>query len=93
MSSPIIIRILFISVTVILAALIAYRSDLTRARGGKILAFIALFLLPSLALWRGFSEHMERSTSTQFCLSCHVMQDFGRTLYMFNQKYKPASHF
>ena len=93
MSSGVVVRVLFIAITIILAALVAFRADLTRARGGKILAFIALFLLPSLALWRGFTMQMEGSTSTQFCLSCHVMQDYGKSLHMANQSYLAAAHF
>jgi cytochrome c-type protein NapC len=83
----------FVVITIILAALVSFRADLTRARGGKILAFIALFLLPSLALLMGFSRQMEGSHSTQFCLSCHVMADYGRSLYMDDERYLAAAHF
>ena len=86
-------EVFLIVITVTLATLVAFRADLTRARGGKIFAFIALFFLPSLALWQGFSGHMQRSKSTQFCLSCHAMEDYGRGLYMDNQRYKAAAHF
>jgi len=87
------LEILLIVFAIALAGLIAMRADLTRARGGKVLAFFALFLFPSLALWTGFSEHMERATSTQFCLSCHVMADYGRSLYVDDKSYLPAAHF
>jgi cytochrome c-type protein NapC len=91
--SSVTVIVLFAVITIILAALVAFRADLTRVRGGKILAFIALFLLPSLALWEGFSHLMEDSKTTQFCLSCHVMEDYGRSLYMDNQRYLGAAHF
>jgi len=87
------IGILIGSLTAFLAGLVAFRADLTRARGGKILAFFALFLLPSVALWAGLSQHMEASKSTQFCLSCHVMEDYGKSLYVDDRSYIPASHF
>jgi cytochrome c-type protein NapC len=93
MSTITIIGILVAAATAILAALVAFRPGLTRAVGGKILAFIALFLLPSLALWAGFTQHMERSKSTQFCLSCHVMEDYGKSLYVDDKSYVPAAHF
>jgi cytochrome c-type protein NapC len=76
-----------------LAILMAVRADLTRQRGGKILAFFALFLLPTLVLMGSFSSHMERAQSTQFCLSCHVMTDYGRSLYVDDPGYIPAVHF
>jgi hypothetical protein len=65
----------------------------TQSREGKILAFVALCVLPITAVWGGFSEQMERAESTQFCLSCHVMTDFGRSLYVDDPSYLPARHF
>ena len=84
---------LFIAIVLALAALLVVRAELTRARGGKILAFLALFVAPVLAVSLGFSEHMERAESTQFCLSCHVMHDFGQSLYVDDPSYIPARHF
>ena len=91
--SPNIVETLFIVIALALAALIGLRVELTRARGGKILAFVALFLVPGLAVWLGFSEHMERAESTKFCLSCHVMRDFGQSLIVDDPSYIPARHF
>jgi cytochrome c-type protein NapC len=84
---------LFIVITLALVALVAFRPELTGARGGKILAFVALFVLPVLASWTGASEHLERSKRTSFCLSCHVMTDYGRSLYVDDKSYLPAAHF
>lgn len=81
------------AVVIALAMLTAFRAELTRVRGGKILAFFALCILPILAVWIGLHEHLERSTSTQFCLSCHVMADFGHSLYVDDKSYIPAAHF
>jgi cytochrome c-type protein NapC len=76
-----------------LALLTVIHPELTRARGGKVLAFVSLCILPALAVWVGVNEHLERSTSTKFCLSCHVMTDFGRSLYVDDRSYIPARHF
>ena len=54
MATPKALETLVIIITIALAALLAFRADLTRAQGGKVLAFFALFLFPSLALWTGF---------------------------------------
>jgi nitrate/TMAO reductase-like tetraheme cytochrome c subunit len=83
----------FALVTAALAVLVAVRGDLTRARGGRILAFLALFLLPALSLYAGFSAQMERAQTTRFCLSCHVMEAFGRSLFVDDPSYIPATHF
>lgn len=88
-----VILLLFTAIIVVLGLLIAIRPELTRARGGKILAFIALCVLPTLAVWAGGNEHLERSTSTRFCLSCHVMADYGKSLYLDDKSYIPAAHF
>ena len=93
MNSPGLILILFTAIVAILVLLMAVRPELTRARGGKVLAFVALIVLPVLAVWAGGNEHLERSTSTQFCLSCHVMADYGRSLYVDDKSYLPAAHF
>jgi cytochrome c-type protein NapC len=93
MVTPALLEALFIAIALALAVLLAVRAELTRARGGKILAFVVLFIVPVLAVAFGFSEHMERAERTQFCLSCHVMHDFGQSLYVDDPSYIPAKHF
>ena len=73
--------------------LVGFRVERTRSREGKMLAFVALLILPVVVAWTGFNEQMDRATSTRFCLSCHVMQDFGRSLYIDDPSYIPARHF
>jgi cytochrome c-type protein NapC len=87
------ITILLAGLTAVLALVVLLRADLTRAREGKILAFLALFLMPSLTLWAGASAHMERAKTTEFCLSCHTMEDYGKTLHLEDKSYLPAAHF
>ncbi|MBZ5643682.1 MAG: NapC/NirT family cytochrome c [Acidobacteriia bacterium] len=93
MQNAAIIPILFTAIVAVLGLLIAMRPELTIARGGKIFAFVALCILPVLSVWAGFNAQIERSTSTQFCLSCHVMNDFGQSLYVDDKSYLPAAHF
>ncbi len=93
MRAMVVVEISFIVVTLLLVLLVAFRAELTRARGGKILAFVALFILPSLAVWGGLAGHMEQAQTTRFCLSCHVMTDYGRSLYVDDPSYFPARHF
>ena len=69
-------------VAIALIALVALRPSLTAARGGKVLAFLALLVLPVVATAMGLSAHMEQSKSTEFCLSCHVMEPYGKSLYV-----------
>jgi cytochrome c-type protein NapC len=83
----------FAGVTAMLAGLIALRTGITRSRGGQILAFGALFMLPAVSLIAGYSTQMERAQSTEFCLSCHVMTDYGRSLLIDDPGYLPAAHY
>ena len=69
------------------------KPGLTLTQGGKIFAFLALFIFPVLAGMMGASAHVEHSKSTRFCLSCHVMQDYGRSLKVDDMEYVPANHF
>jgi cytochrome c-type protein NapC len=93
MTSSMIFVLLVVGMSALLAGLIAFRADLTRVPGGKILAFLALFLLPVVAIAAGLSQQLERSKSTQFCLSCHVMEDYGKSLLVDDKGYIPAAHF
>lgn len=77
----------------ILALLVGLRMRVTRSSEGKTLAFVALFILPVAAASFGFSEHMRRAQSTQFCLSCHVMRSYGQSLLIDDPSYVPAQHF
>ena len=85
--------LLFVVATGVLALLVGLRAHVTRSREGKMLAFVALFILPLIAAGLGFTSQMERAESTRFCLSCHVMQDFGKSLYIDDPSYVPARHF
>jgi cytochrome c-type protein NapC len=81
------------AVTAVLGLALLAKPDLTRQRAGKMLAFVALFVLPVTTAWMGFAEHWERSKTKEFCLSCHVMKPYGKSLYVDDNEYIPAVHF
>jgi cytochrome c-type protein NapC len=93
MISPLALGVLFTVMSMLLVAVVAFRSELANAPGGKALIFVALFVFPVIASWGGASEQLERSKQTSFCLSCHVMGDYGRSLYVDDKSYLPAAHF
>jgi cytochrome c-type protein NapC len=93
MPGPLTILYFFLGVTIVLLVLLLVRPSITAAPGGKVFAFVAFFVLPVLCgLW-GASEHFERSKQTRFCLSCHIMEPYGRSLYVDDPAYIPAAHF
>ena len=83
----------FVAVTIALVFVFFLFPGVTRQRGGKILAFFPLFILPVAAAGLGGWYHLEQSKRLEFCLSCHVMRDHGRSLYIDNPAFLPAAHF
>lgn len=80
-------------VTIALIALVVLRPSLVQARGGRVLAFFSLFVLPLAVTGLGVAAQVEHSKSTEFCLSCHVMEPYGRSLRVDDASYVPAQHF
>jgi len=93
MFGPTGILIALIVLTMIVAVFFLVRPAVTASPREKILAFIALFILPVLCVGGGMSTHMQRSEQTRFCISCHAMAPYGRSLHVDNPSYIPAAHF
>lgn len=85
--------IILAALTIVIAVFVGLRSGFTQSREGKVLAFIGLLVLPVICGVFGFQEQMTRAESTNFCLSCHVMTDYGKSLYIDDPSYIPARHF
>jgi cytochrome c-type protein NapC len=77
----------------LLAAVLVLRPAITVHPGGKILAFGVLFFLPLFCLTAGMNNEMERSKSTSFCLSCHIMEPYGKSLRIDDPSYLAAAHY
>jgi nitrate/TMAO reductase-like tetraheme cytochrome c subunit len=82
-----------IAITLVIAGLVVARPGITAARPGKILAFLGLFIFPVFAWLLGFDDHLERSKQTRFCLSCHIMEPYGKSLLIDDRSYIPAAHY
>ena len=80
-------------IAIILAGLVVARPTLTAVRGGKMLAFLSFFIFPVFAGLLGLENHVERSKQTSFCLTCHIMGQYGKSLYVDDSSYIPAAHF
>src|SRR5215813_3868988 len=93
MITPITLTVVVFIVSILLVAGVILRPEITVARSGKILGFVTLFLLPLIAGGLGLSRHFEKSKQTTFCLSCHVMQPYGESLYVDDKHYVAAAHF
>jgi len=82
-----------IIISIVLACIFLIRPSVTKGADWKILAFIGLCVLPVLCIVGGMNVHMQRSEQTQFCISCHAMEPYGRSLYVYDPAYVPAQHF
>ncbi len=82
-----------IVLSIVLASVFLIRPSLTHGASWKILAFIGLCVLPALCIVGGMNTHIQRSEQTQFCISCHVMVPYGRSLYVDDPSHLPAQHF
>ena len=87
------ILIALIVLTIIMAAVFLVYPSVTVEASGKILAFIALCILPALCIGTGMSFHNARSKQTSYCVSCHSMATHGQSLHVLDRHYIPAQHF
>ena len=92
MEHPALLLVL-IGLSIALITLFVFRPGLTGTSAGKTMAFLVLFALPLLCLGMGFSAELDRSKSTQFCLSCHIMEPYGRSLQVDDPSHLAAAHY
>lgn len=79
-------------VTAAMIALVVARPRVLQRTAGRGLAFVAFFVLPLLVTWGGAASHLQGATSTGFCLSCHEMEPYGRSLHIDDKEHLPAVH-
>jgi cytochrome c-type protein NapC len=91
--TPLAVLIGFLAVTIILIQVVIAVPGMIRSRSGKAVAFLAFFVFPAIGGWAGFDRHMEQAKTTKFCLSCHIMEPYGRSLYVDDSSWIPAAHF
>ena len=93
MAAPTIFILLLLALTIILIAVIVFRPGITATRGGKMMAFLVLFALPVLCVGMGGSAELQHAKSTEFCLSCHIMEPYGKSLLVDDPGHLAAAHF
>lgn len=78
----------------VLVAALALRPRLLEGTAGKALAFLGFFVLPLGVTGLGTAAHLEHAKSTEFCVSCHVMEPYGTSMLLDAQEaYLPAAHY
>lgn len=81
-------------IAIALVALVAIRPGLLAATpSGRLLGFVALFVIPIASIRSGVQVHMEGSKTVTFCMSCHEMEPYGQSLLIADDGHLPAGHF
>jgi hypothetical protein len=93
MDITVVILLISIGLGALLVGTLVARPSIAATRGGKMLAFIALFIVPVALAAGGTTAHLEHSKKTQFCLSCHIMKPYGESLKVDDSSHLAASHF
>lgn len=93
MITPYAIVVAMTVLSIVLAALLTVRPAISIGTGGKIFSFVALCVLPILSIFSVTTQHLERSKQTSFCLSCHVMEPYGKSLHADASEQIPAVHY
>lgn len=73
--------------------LVAHQPALTSTPRGKAFAFLVFFVLPLAITGLAAAAHLEKAKSTEFCLSCHVMEPYGQSLAFADTDAVPAAHY
>jgi nitrate/TMAO reductase-like tetraheme cytochrome c subunit len=82
-----------ITIALLLCLAIALRPRVELTLRGRVFAFVAIVLAPLAAGFAGLDAHMERSKTVAFCLSCHPMEKYGRSLFIDDVTHLPAAHY
>ena len=82
-----------IVLAMVLACIVIAKPAILRNGAGQILGFFALFLLPISVGGMGGAILDDNAQTTEYCLSCHIMDDWGRSLHVDDSEFVPADHF
>ena len=63
------------------------------SRWGRRTLLLGGVVLPLGATAGGFQSGLHESSQTRFCLSCHELQDYGKSLFVDQKPALPAVHF
>lgn len=81
-------------IALICAVVLFFTVDrLPSTRAGWIAVGLIVCVLPALASTTGTGYAVSASSTTEFCLECHEMQDHGRSLFIDDPTVLPAVHY
>jgi nitrate/TMAO reductase-like tetraheme cytochrome c subunit len=86
---------IFALVIALLVAAAAFLGSgpMARSRWGRRGLLVGAALLPIAASAASFKAGVSESSRTRFCLSCHEMQEYGKSLFVDERRALPAVHY
>jgi cytochrome c-type protein NapC len=66
---------------------------LTDSKPAWLAVVFTVCALPLLAIGSGTTYAIQASSTTEFCLECHEMGDYGRSLFIDDRTVLPATHY
>ncbi len=88
------ILIVIVTAVAALVALVAYAAGhLTENRLGRLVLLAGLALLPLTVTGAGVAVGVSESSQTQFCMGCHEMEPYGKSLFVDNATSLAAVHY
>jgi cytochrome c-type protein NapC len=60
---------------------------------GKLFGLVAIVVFPVFIALMGTNAHIEHSKTVGYCISCHAMDNHGKSLMIDDPRYLPAAHF
>ena len=83
---------LIVGLTVVVLLFLGARS-LAGQTIGRVVLLVGLVALPLLLSAGNISYGFHQSSTTSFCLSCHEMRDYGKSLFVDNKQAVVAVHY
>jgi cytochrome c-type protein NapC len=83
---------LFVGLAVVALLFVGARS-LAGQTIGRVVLLVGLVALPILLSAGNISYGFHQSSTTTFCLSCHEMQDYGKSLFVDSKQAVAAVHY
>lgn len=72
---------------------IAARPKILSTGGGRLFGLVALAAMPVGVGFLGLIQHVDKATSTEFCLHCHPMEKYGKSLHIDEPTHLVGNHF
>jgi cytochrome c-type protein NapC len=90
---PVAVIVAVVAGLALLAALFAGARGLAAHRAGRVVLLIGVVIIPLLLMAGGLSHGVTESSRTRFCLSCHEMQNHGKSLFVDDRHALAAVHY